>query len=211
MRKIVLATDEAFYWKYIESCFESINADMTVFPPGAPDEEIAASGAGLLVMGFDRIAPLGSPLRRFRTIVISDRERAFPEQTRASRDKILFLQWPVAKDQLLLKAADMLGISPRKTFRATVRIFSPDAAFGVLGTSLDFSSTGMSFVAERYYSIGHEVSVKISVPGEGERLTLPGRVARSWTNESDGTSEYGVEFRPLESATAGTLKRFILS
>jgi len=211
MKKIVLVTDDAFYWKFIEASFESINADVTVLPPEASEDEIAGSGAGLLVMGFDRIAPLGSPLRRFKTIVISDRERNLPEQTRSSQKKRLFLQWPLSKDQLYREAAAMLGISPRKAFRAIVRIISPDSEFGVMGRSIDFSSTGMSFKAERYYSIGHEVTVNLSVPGENARLNLKGRVARRWTDEADGTSEYGVEFKSLDRATAEALETFILS
>lgn len=211
MRKIVLATDDAFYWKYIETCFKDINADMTVFPPGTSDEDIAAAGAGLLVMGFDRMAALGSPLRRFRTIIISDREGKLPEQTRSTRKKVVFLQWPVARDQLLREAAEMLGISPRKSFQVMVRIYSPDAEFGILGKSIDFSSTGMSFTADKFYSIGHEVSVHLSIPGDGERLKLEGRVARSWTNETDGSGEYGVEFKPLDQVTAETMETFILS
>jgi hypothetical protein len=211
MNKIALVTDNAFYWKFIETCFARINANVVVFPENTSDEDIAETGPGLLVMGFDRIAPLGSPLRRVKTIVIGNGDLEIPEQTRSSREKLCFLRWPVKKQQLLQEAADMLGISPRKAFRAVVRILSPDSEIGVIGTSVDFSSTGMSFAADRYYSIGHEVAISLSIPGDGTRLDLPGRVARSWTNESDGTSEYGVQFKPLDPSTERALKAFVLS
>jgi len=211
MERIVLVTDDAIHWRHIEHSFRSINADVTVLPPSATDDDIASSGAGLLIMGPDRIAPLGTPLRYFKTIIVNDGEGKLPEQTRASQKNLLFLQWPLSKNELLREAAAMLGISPRRTFRALVRIFSPDSEFGAVGNSIDFSSTGMSFTTERFYSIGHEVRVALSLPGDGGRLILKGRVARSWTNETDGSSEYGVEFKSLDQATAEALESFILS
>ena len=68
----------------------------------------------------------------------------------------------------------------------------------------------MSFTAEKHYSVGHRVSISLSAPSGSGNLALDGRVTRSWTNESDGTSEYGVEFRDLPGETQRALKEFIL-
>jgi hypothetical protein len=210
MKKIALFPDDRFHWKYVEIYLNKINAEVCTFPPDTSHEEIAGCGADLLIVGTDRIPSVRSPLRVFKTIVIYENVVGFPEQTRASKQKVLFLRWPVSKDRLLGETAAMLGISPRKDFRALVRIFSPDAEHGIIGKSIDFSLTGMSFAAEKHYSVGHRVSTSLSVPNGGGRLVFDGRVTRNWINESDGAREYGVEFRDLSRETAQALKKFIL-
>ncbi len=210
MKKIVLLPDDRFHWKLVETYLSRINADVCTMPGDATADDIAGCGADLLIIGADRIPSVRSPLRTFRTIVVHDAGDVLPEQTRASRRKTLFMQWPFTSERFLGETASMLGISPRKDFRALVRIFSPDADYGILGKSIDFSLTGMSFTAERHYSVGHRVSVSLSVPDGTGKLVLDGRVARSWTNENDGAREYGVEFMELSPETEKALKTFIL-
>ena len=211
MKKIVLVSDGSLYWSYVENYLGSINASVVTLPPDVSDDEITASGAGLLIIGPDHIRPMRSPLRLFKTIVISEGTRAFPEQTRASMKRVLFLQWPLSKEQFLRETATMLGISPRKSFRAAIRIFSPDMESADVGTSIDFSSSGISFASDSYYSTGHKVSISLCTPTDSGRLTLKGRVARQCTNETDGSREYGVELEPLDRKTVKALETFILS
>jgi hypothetical protein len=210
MKKIALFPDDRFHWKYVETYLDKINAEVCTFPPDTSHDEITGCGADLLIVGTDRIPSVRSTMRVFKTIVIYENGDGLPEQTRASKKKALFLRWPVSKDQLLGETAAMLGISPRKDFRVLVRIFSPDAEHGVMGKSIDFSLTGMSFTAEKHYSFGHRVSISLSIPNGTGKLALDGRVTRNWINESDGAREYGVEFRDLSRETAQALKEFIL-
>jgi hypothetical protein len=210
MKKIALVPDSHFYWRYIESYLGGINADVRTFSAEASRDDLAGCGADLLILGPGRIPSVSSPLRPLKTIVIHDNGAPLPEQTRASKQKTLFIKWPVNRDRFLGETAAMLGIAPRKDFRALVRIFSPDAEHGVIGKSIDFSLTGMSFTAEKHYSVGHRVSISLSTPRGNGKLILDGRVTRTWTNESDGASEYGVEFRDLSGETQRALKGFIL-
>lgn len=210
MKKIALIPDDRFHWKYVETYLEKINAEVCTFPADAAPDAIAGCGADLLIVGTDRIPSVRSPLRAFKTIVIHENGDRLPEQTRASKQRTLFLRWPVSGNRLLGETAAMLGISPRKDFRALVRIFSPDAEYGVMGKSIDFSLSGMSFAAEKHYSVGHRVSISLSVPEGDGKLVLDGRVTRGWTNESDGAREYGVEFKDLPRETSLALKEFIL-
>jgi hypothetical protein len=211
MQKIALVTDDSYFWKLVEAYLGSINADITVLAPGASPDEIAGCGASLLIVGGDQIPSLRSPLRLVKTIVIVEGGMPLPEQTGNAQRKTRFLRWPVHRDQLLAETAAMLGIAPRKDFKALIRIFSPDAEFGVVGRSIDFSLTGMSFTADRYYSISHQVSIALSVPDGKERLLLGGRIARNWINEVDGSREYGVEFHSLDGKTAQSLKNFVFA
>jgi hypothetical protein len=211
VKKIVFVTDDSHFWKFVEDSFESINDDVVSMPPDATDEDIAASGADLLVMNFDRLSPLSSPLRRLKTIIIINGSAKPPEQTRSSRERVTYLAWPFTQSRILADAAAMLNISPRKKFRAIVRIFSSDSEAGTLGRSIDFSTTGMSFTSEEYFTVGKRLTVALSVPGGGDRLELPGRVVRDWTNEADGTREYGVEFMSLDNSVAAALSQFVLS
>lgn len=211
MKKIVLVTDDSHYWKFVEGSFESINAELITIPSDFTDDKIAAAGADLLVMNFDRLAPLNSPLRRLKTIFIISGAGKAPEQTRSSRERTVYLHWPFSQSRILGEAAAMLSISPRKKFRALIRIFSPDSNVGILGRSIDFSNSGMSFTSDKYYTIGHDVTVSLSVPGKDRQLELKGRVVRDWTNEADGTREYGVEFMSLDESNAAALSQFVLS
>jgi hypothetical protein len=210
MKRIALLKDNSFPWGVLESYLGSINAEVVVLDPGVSADEITESGASLLIMGMDQLPSLRSALKFMKSIVIHDGRRSLPGQTRKSQRNTIFLQWPVSTNRLLAETASMLGISPRKDFVAVVRIFSPDTEVASVGKSIDFSLSGMSFAAAKYYSIGHRVSINFSPPEGHEKIVLEGRVVRAWTNEVDGSGEYGLEFNTLSRSTGKALKDFVL-
>lgn len=211
MKKIALIKDDSFFWNYIEAYLGSINAAVDTFPHGASDDEIAACGAELLIVGSDHVPPIQSPLGGLRTIVIGEGDWPLPGKTRAWEKKKLLLRWPISKNLFLRETADILGVSPRKSFRSMIRVFTPASNIGFVGRTIDFSFSGMSFSADQHYSIGQEVSISFSIPNEERSLLLRGRIARGWNNEADGSSEYGVEFMSLDPEAAKVLETFIMT
>ncbi len=60
MKKIALVPDGQFYWKYIESYLDGINADVRTFSQEATSDDLAACGADLLILGTNRIPSVSS-------------------------------------------------------------------------------------------------------------------------------------------------------
>ena len=210
MKKIALLKDSCYSSDLLKSYLGSINAVVVDMAPGVSADEITESGASLVIMGADQLSSLRSALRFMKSIVIHDCSWSLPEQTRKSQRNTLFLQWPFSRKQFLSETASMLGISPRKDFNAVIRISSPDSELASFGKSIDFSFSGMSFSAERYYSIGHLVTINFSSAERHGNIVLEGRVVRAWTNEVDGSREYGLEFKTLDGSTEKALRDFIV-
>jgi len=103
-------------------------------------------------------------------------------------DALLF---PVERRELLSKAATLLNIEKRRTFKTLLSIESP--AGSIMAKSDDFSSGGLSFVTEGKIDEQTEIQVQLFLLGESARLRLMAMVMRR-TQLPEGGFSYGARF-----------------
>lgn len=145
-----------------------------------------------------------------KVLVIDDGDslRGLPDKPRRG---VSYLEWPCGRGSFLEKTASALGVAPRRTFKAFIRIFVPAAEYGAVGRSADFSMTGMSFTSASFFSIGQKISVSVSFPREERNILLEGRISRSRADNGGHSTLYGVEFGDIDQDIGEALKAFVLA
>jgi PilZ domain len=118
------------------------------------------------------------------------------------------LQFPVAKQAFLAKAAECLGIPPRRVFSIIVTITEEGSNVRYSGISKDFSETGMSFEALADFRQNHTLSVRFVDTKHKKTFSLAAEVARK-SEIGRGMFFYGLKFKNLAGEDADSLKVFI--
>jgi hypothetical protein len=118
------------------------------------------------------------------------------------------LQFPVAKQAFLTKAAECLGIPPRRVFSIVVTVMEEDSNIRYSGISKDFSETGMSFEALADFRQNHALLVRFADTKHKKTFSLAAEVVRK-SEIGRGIFFYGLKFRGLSREDTDSLKLFI--
>ena len=122
----------------------------------------------------------------------------------AGANEILML--PPERRELLSRSASLLRIEKRRAFRTLLTVEAPGRS--VIAKSQDFSTTGLSFVADRSLMENESVRIHLFLPGIGGRILLNAMIARK-TSLADGEYQYGARFNNNEQALLDRIADFI--
>lgn len=94
------------------------------------------------------------------------------------------------------RAADLLHIAPRTTFRFSTRLLVElaDGSDEALGAVVNISSSGMLVETDADLEPGQHVIISIDVAGDDEPLAVKAEVVRHAESERDGVEGVGVRF-----------------
>jgi DNA-binding response OmpR family regulator len=196
--------------------FKSVNADSQVF---LSVEALIAAGASempdLVVIAFDigqksdlaiQTIRRDSNLRSAPVLVYypSFTSKAEMRGRLAGASDAAVL--PIERRDLLARAAGLLRIDKRRTFRTLLTVEAPGRS--VIAKSQDFSSSGLSFNADRSLLENEEVNIHLFLPGAGGRMRLSAVIARK-VPMPDGEFQYGVRFMTNDAETLTRISEFI--
>ena len=105
------------------------------------------------------------------------------------------------------RAAELLDIAPRTTFRFSTRLLDElaDGSDEVLGAVVNISSSGMLVETDADLEPGQHVIISIHVAGDDEPLAVKAEVVRHAEPDRDGVEGVGVRF--LKFAGGGRSRR----
>jgi hypothetical protein len=118
------------------------------------------------------------------------------------------LQHPVAKQAFLTKAAECLGIPPRRVFSIVVTVMEEGSNIRYSCISKDFSETGMSFEALADFKQDHALLIRFSDTKHRKTFSMAAEIVRK-SEIGRGMFFYGLKFRGLSREDADSLKLFI--
>lgn len=122
----------------------------------------------------------------------------------AGADEVLIL--PLERRDLLSKAASLLHIEKRRSFRTMLTV--EGLGRSVIGKSQDFSTSGLSFVADPSLKENEEVQIHLFLPGSGGRMRLNAMIARK-AMHADGECLYGARFGANDQMLLDRIADFI--
>lgn len=208
MRTVLLVRDGRAFWAEVESRLAKANARVVVCTAAglaATDQ----AGYDLVVLDEQLHREQGRTLQRPRIVL---RESAEPAVTivDGERPALAYAAWPLPEAAFLELTARMLRVSERRTFRTLIRILRPRMQVATMGTSLDFSLTGMALRTEQVLEPGETAVVSMHLPGGRESLRFLTEVTRVATDPTDASTYYGVRFVNLDAASQQKLREFVL-
>jgi hypothetical protein len=116
---------------------------------------------------------------------------------------------PVVKLRFLSEVNKFLKRSPRRVFRILINVQPDGTNVKYLGTSMDFSETGMSFECISDFPVGHKIIVSFVNPRNRKRSRLKAEIVRRATTHAGGTTFYGVMFIEMSDKEIKDLISFI--
>ena len=116
---------------------------------------------------------------------------------------------PLAKEKFLFSVAQCLNLPQRRAFSAIVTIQPEAGNLRILGKSVDFSETGMSFECDTDFPQKEIVRVSFGNPARGLRLQLRAMVVRKHTAESGTSFFHGVRFLDTPEEEKEQLRKFL--
>ena len=196
--------------------FRSVNAEIEAFP-----NLDSLMGAGtqyiphLIIVIFELAAKSDSAAQDIRshfqlkTVPILGCYPAFTAKAEmrgrlSGANEILLL--PVSRYELLSKSAALLQIDKRRNFRTMLTV--EGAGRSVIAQSQDFSTAGISFLADRTLHENEAVIIHLFLPSNGGRLQLNAVIARK-SAMADGEFYYGARFTENDSALLAKISEFI--
>lgn len=209
MKRIWLVEDDRPFWPRIRGLLAKVNAVVTVVGPGGaipadpagrPDlvaigdvNQAARSpewwGGPLLVLGQARASDLVTPIG------------TGSQQVTASSS--------IGERALLALTSRLLGVSERRLFRAVIGIRRTGQGHAVMGSSREFSLTGLSFSLGESLVQGERVQISFYVPRVAGRVSLEAEIVRPFVDPKKGSSCYGARFVGLTADEQRVLKRFV--
>lgn len=208
MRTVLLVRDDAAFWDEVGSRLGKANARVVAC---TAEELVAAAdevGPDLVVLS-DRVHQgAGAGLRQPRIVVRLEPQPSV-RVVDGSRPPLAFAGWPLPEATFLELTARMLRVSERRTFRALIRILRPRVRETVMGTSLDFSITGMALRTETALELGETVVISLHLPAGRGSLSLLSEVTRVASDPTDASTFYGARFLNLDPPTRQSLREFV--
>jgi hypothetical protein len=208
MRTVLLVRDGASFWDEVGSRLAKANARVVA----CTAEELAVAadevGPDLVVLGEQVHRGPGAALRQPR-IVVREQLQPTVQVVDGSRPPLALAGWPLPEGTFLELTARMLRVSERRIFRALIRILRPRVQESVMGTSLDFSITGMALRSGTALELGEPVVISLHLPGGKGSLRLLSEVTRVASDPTDASTFYGARFLNLDQPTRQSLREFV--
>lgn len=210
MKTIVVVRDEDAFWHEIDKLLVGVNAEIRRIvsvpqDPGVPDR------VGLIIVGVRTFMADPDRFRQWPTLVLTE---GIPPDT-VIRDeagrKLVILGWPSRPETFLEETARLLEVSERRMFAALVRVFCKRESYSFIGSSREFSMTGMSFTLATPLKMGEQVEISFTVPGVERSTRFEAEVVRSFVDPADQSSCYGVCYSNLTREARDVLTRFIMN
>lgn len=207
MRTVLVARERGERWDTVLAWLETVHARVVQCAPSgllaAADEagpDLVVAGADLRVVADDLARPcifIGTgPSPGIR----------IDDAVRPPRAEIV---WPVSAESFLELTARMMRVAERRGFRALIRVLRPRRQESIMGTSLDFSLTGMALRVAEPLEPSEPLVISMHLPGGRGSLRLLAEVTRTALDPEDGTPYYGARFVALDAAARQTLREFV--
>lgn len=210
MKRILIIKDGSSYWATVDYLFREVNAEIVSLDGDTDMSQAGAANPDLIMIGRASLSRLPPTLwKKPRIVFVTENqnvgEQSLPPQERNQQ----LLWWPRDRAKLLEIASVVLGISPRKKFKALIRVFRGGDTQGFIGSSTDFSLTGMAFSAESTIISGSRVDISLSLPSGNESLRFSLNVLRCTDEELGGVRHYGGEYVNMPQDTLKRITSFL--
>jgi hypothetical protein len=204
---VLVVRDDQAPWDEVAALLEKANARVV----SCTQEEVAAAAdeAGPdLVLWSDRVRRGARPaVQRPQLVMRPDGEGVLFVE--GSRPPVAFFSWPLPEEVFLELTARMLRVSERRSFRALIRVLRTRTRESAMGTSQDFSLSGVAFRTSLTLQCGEPIVVSLHLPGGRGSVQLLGEVSRQAIDPADGEPYYGARFVGLEPEVRTLLRDFV--
>jgi hypothetical protein len=198
--------DERPLWAELAALLGKVNARVVACTPAEIADAADEAGPDLVLLAERVRRETGGTLQRPQLVLREDGGVLFVE---GSRPPVTFFSWPMKEDAFLELTARMLRVSERRTFRALIRVLRTRTRESAMGTSQDFSLSGMSFRTPLALERGEPVVISLHLPGGRGSMQLLAEITREAVDPADGEAYYGARFGGLEPEVRAMLRDFV--
>lgn len=208
MKRILLVEDGRPFWPRIRDLLAKVNAVVDEVRPGDP-VGVGDPRPDLVVIG-DKDYACRPPGWWAGALLVLEKGQAPDLVTPIGEgDRQLSASSSIDERTFLGLTSRLLGVSERRLFRAVIGVKRVGQAHVHMGSSREFSLTGLSFSVGVDLRPEERIVISFYVPGARCRVSLESEVARSFADPEDGSSCFGARFVGLSAEEQQVLKRFV--
>jgi len=206
MRTVLVVRDGRELWGEVTALLDRANARVVSCAPHELATAIEDAGPDLVILP-EEVRRDGPRVLRPQLVLSASGEGVRVDE--GARPPLARFAWPLEAEVFLEITARMLRVSERRSFRALIRVLRSRTRESAMGTSQDFSLSGMAFRTAMPLTIGEPVVISLHLPGGRGSIQLLAQVSRESLDPADGEPYYGARFVGLEPSVRALLRDFV--
>jgi hypothetical protein len=197
------------HWADVKQFLSKIDA--TVFTLNYDDDlgMLESMNPSLLIMNPGTYFEMPSLADSFMKLIIKEEEFPTPSLQAGGGKRAVVIDWPQEERVFLKLVTKLLAVSPRRSFRALIRILPRGGSVNYMGESEDFSLTGIGFLSKYELQPGEEVEISFSVPTNRQTANFDVEVVRCLPCDDDQANRYGARYVNLTPHIQEVMDKFI--
>jgi hypothetical protein len=195
-------------WDVIIRRLERVNAKVLILEMETAREAIERLRPDLLVTGEEEHKAIPSRARSAVRLIVSEDFPAGRILRGQEGREVVNLGWPVGEDDFVTLTSRLLNVPERRVHRTALQITAKEKSAPIPGESIDFSLTGIAFMAEA--ALKPREKVVILFGGQApKKLRLSVSLVRSVPGRNSGPTLYAGRFVDLTQSERHSLERFV--
>ena len=209
MKQIFVLAGAEPLWDVIIRRLERVNARVLILERSSAREAVERLRPDLLITGEEEHEALPSRAPCAVRLVVSE---SFPAgkilRSRAGR-AVVNLGWPAGEEDFVALTSRLLCVPERRAHRTALHITAREKSAPIPGESIDFSLTGVAFMAEADLEPRAKVAIVFGGQTPEKKLCLGVSLVRSVPGQNGGPSLYAGRFVDLTQSERHSLERFV--
>lgn len=211
LKNIFIIGDNEPLWAEVKKFLTNINTTCFTLNHGPDLAMLESLDPALLIMNSRTYLTMPPLADGHMKLIINDDGSSTPLLQEGSGKGVVIVDWPQEERAFLRLTSRLLAVSPRRSFKALIRILPKGDTITYMGESEDFSLTGIGFRTNRTLQQGDEVAISFSVPANRQAANFEAEVVRCLPCHVDDATRYGARYVNLASDTEEVMNKFIRS
>lgn len=209
MKQIFVLAGAEPLWDIIIRRLERVNAKVLILERSSAREAIERLRPDLLITGEEEHEAIPFRARSAVRVVVS--ESLPPGKILRGREgrAVVYLGWPVDEDDFVALTSRLLSVPERRVHQTALHITATEKSAPIPGESIDFSLTGVAFMAEADLKPREKVAILFGGQVPEKKLRLDVSLVRSVPGQNSGQTLYAGRFVDLTQSERHSLERFV--
>lgn len=207
MKTIYLIKDKSPLWEELADYLKTVNAEVIHLKEKSVVDGLSKTPPHLIILSEIHYEAISNISKNIPKIIIKDSAVQTGPEVKAK--DTYFLSWPIDKAAFLEITSRLLYISERRLFNALITVTLKDKNESYMGSSENFSLTGVAFKVDAALNTGMTVTISFFVPNLGKRVNLDAEVVRTSLDPVTGLVYYGARFLNLTPEAKAILSQFV--
>jgi hypothetical protein len=198
-------------WAEVKKFLTKINTTLFTLNHDTDLAMLESLDPSLLIMNSETYLTMPPIADSFMKLIIKEEGSSMPLLREGSGKGAVMVDWPQEERAFLELTSRLLTVSPRRSFKALIRILPKGDTVTYMGESENFSLTGIGFRTNHTLQQGDEVEISFYVPANRKTANFGAEVVRCLPCHVDDATRYGARYVNLAPDTEEVMNKFIRS